>query len=241
MNKQQSTNREPEDNPIQSDEISRQAPYEKIVSQVVAKIKNEPFLFVIAIAALLIGFAVVAAGLGSSDLRFIVVIIAALAFAVIIGYYIQSVLQMQTNLPTVKQDNQGHLQTASEGQTSPAGGTQPSTHNREAAAPTGASKYDIDTRDATIGNIEDSAPVNRHIGRSGESVPDAARAAGSYSLEEQRAALEGELAQHNRNLNLLRKKKAVYALGEEPAHLLTQIGHEEKEIERIKSELARLA
>ena len=44
-----------------------QAPYESIVSGVVAKIKNEPFLFVIAIAALIVGLVVLATGLGSPE------------------------------------------------------------------------------------------------------------------------------------------------------------------------------
>jgi hypothetical protein len=48
------------------------------------------------------------------------------------------------------------------------------------------------------------------------------------------------LAQHKRTLNLLRSKKAVFARGEEPAYLLTQIEHEEMEIERIKAEKTEL-
>jgi hypothetical protein len=47
--------------------------YWGIVSLVITKIRDEPFLFVIAVIALLIGFTVAASRLGSPDLRFIVV------------------------------------------------------------------------------------------------------------------------------------------------------------------------
>lgn len=57
---------------------------------------------------------------------------------------------------------------------------------------------------------------------------------------EQHTWLEKELAQHKRNLALLRSKKAVYAAGEEPLNLLNQIDHEEREIQRIQTELTNL-
>ena len=74
--------------PSDSDKVKGQVPYENIVSKVVEKIQNEPFLFVIAIVALLIGLFVSAVKLGSPDLRFIIIVIALLAFVVILGYYI---------------------------------------------------------------------------------------------------------------------------------------------------------
>lgn len=62
--------------------------YAKMLSQIVAKIKDEPFLFVIAIVALLVGaITALAPILPSSDLRFTIVVIAFLAFVVIIGYF----------------------------------------------------------------------------------------------------------------------------------------------------------
>jgi hypothetical protein len=66
----------------------RPAPYEGAVTQVIAKIQGEPFLFVIAVAALLVGLAVLAAGLGSPTLRLTMTLIGVLAFVVIVGYYL---------------------------------------------------------------------------------------------------------------------------------------------------------
>jgi type III secretory pathway component EscS len=63
-----------------------------IASQAITRIKDEPFLFVIAVIALLIALTVAAARLGSPDLRFIVAVIAVLAFTVIAGYYLTAVV-----------------------------------------------------------------------------------------------------------------------------------------------------
>jgi hypothetical protein len=65
-----------------------EAPYEGVVGQVVARIRNEPLLFLIAIAALIAGLSVAASGLGSPNLRFVIVVIAVLAFAGIGVYYL---------------------------------------------------------------------------------------------------------------------------------------------------------
>jgi hypothetical protein len=62
----------------------------------------------------------------------------------------------------------------------------------------------------------------------------------TFTSRERCAMLEEELALHQRGLQHLKKQIAVYAIGEQPLHLITQIEHEEREIERIKSELARL-
>ena len=71
-------------------------PYASIVSQVVSKIRNEPLLFIVALAALLIGLMVVGTRLGSSDLRFIVSVIAVLAAGGIIGYYVLEVMRIRS-------------------------------------------------------------------------------------------------------------------------------------------------
>lgn len=91
---------------------NQSSPYENVVTQVVQKIKSEPFLFVIAIVALLIGLVTLAAGLGSTDLRFTIAVIALLAFAVIAGYYVQSALQTRAELQRERM-RLGHANTTS--------------------------------------------------------------------------------------------------------------------------------
>jgi hypothetical protein len=63
-------------------------PYEIVLQTVVKRIKNEPFLFIIAIVALLIGLAIQATNLASPDLRFVFMVIAILTFIAILGYYL---------------------------------------------------------------------------------------------------------------------------------------------------------
>jgi hypothetical protein len=69
-----------------STDLSRSDTY--VVSQVVQKITDEPFLFIIAVIVLLVGFASVAANLGAADFRFVIVVIALLAFFSMVGYYL---------------------------------------------------------------------------------------------------------------------------------------------------------
>jgi hypothetical protein len=67
-----------------------------------------------------------------------------------------------------------------------------------------------------------------------------AQRAGAFTAAEQRAGLEQELGQHQRNLAQLRRQKAYYGAGEEPLRLLNQIDAEEREIERVRGELDAL-
>jgi hypothetical protein len=83
-----------------SDGAPGPAPYESVVSQVVSKIRNEPLLFIVAVAALLIGLMVVGSRLGSSDLRFIVSVIAVLAAGGILGYYVLEVMRIRAQPAT---------------------------------------------------------------------------------------------------------------------------------------------
>jgi len=64
-----------------------------VAYQAIAKIRHEPFLFVIAVIALLIALTTIASRLGSPDLRFIVIVVALLAFVVIAGYFLMIVRQ----------------------------------------------------------------------------------------------------------------------------------------------------
>lgn len=50
-------------------------------------------------------------------------------------------------------------------------------------------------------------------------------------------AIPSMLAQHRRNLQLLRRQKANFDAGEEPLQLINQIAAEEKEIARLEREL----
>jgi hypothetical protein len=73
------------------DNISSE-PYSSIISQAVGKIRDEPYLFIIAITSLIIGFAVLASGMGSPDLRFamfVIAIVAVLALLVILVNYLR--------------------------------------------------------------------------------------------------------------------------------------------------------
>jgi hypothetical protein len=64
------------------------APYESLLKAIVNKIQVQPFLFIIAIVALIIALVVVGTELVSADYRFTLAIIAALAVIVIIGYFV---------------------------------------------------------------------------------------------------------------------------------------------------------
>jgi hypothetical protein len=62
--------------------------YFSLMSKIVQKIRAEPFLFIIAISALLIGYASIKIDMGPSIVRLIILIIAGLGVIGILGYYI---------------------------------------------------------------------------------------------------------------------------------------------------------
>ena len=76
------------------------APYEGLLKAVVDKIQVEPFLFIIAIAALIVALVVLGAGLGDANFRFVVVVIAVLAAAAIAVYYL---LEVRKSTPAADQ------------------------------------------------------------------------------------------------------------------------------------------
>jgi DNA-binding NtrC family response regulator len=53
-------------------------------------------------------------------------------------------------------------------------------------------------------------------------------------------SLQKQLDTHRSNLNKLEEKRAIYAIGEEPLHLLGQIEYEKEEIERLEAELYKI-
>jgi hypothetical protein len=64
-----------------------------IVTLVIERVRDEPFLFTIAIVALLIPLLVVAANLGSPDLRLVIGLVGVLAFISILARYVRDVLR----------------------------------------------------------------------------------------------------------------------------------------------------
>lgn len=101
MSENESGETQSEDDLTKPDKSQKPLPYEDIISQIVAKIRVQPFLFVIAIVALLIGLALLTTNLGSPDIRFIVGIIALLSSTVIFGYYTLAVLQLRGRMQKV--------------------------------------------------------------------------------------------------------------------------------------------
>ena len=217
-------------------------PYEHILSQVVTKIRDEPFLFVIAVAAFLIGLTMLATGLGSPDLRFIVIVIAFLAFVAIIGYYIQSGLKLRATMHREEQRYQERFQRPGRGQELDAEKTGPS-HARASEddqRPAGAPKFHIETPNAVGVVIGDDAKVEQHFESPGRALASRSPTPDTLTRDEQRDTLEQELVQHQRNLARLRAKRGVYAAGEEPLSIINQIEAEAREIEHIQAKLGEI-
>jgi hypothetical protein len=204
-----------------------QVPYENVVSQVVTKIKDEPFLFAIAVTALLIGLTVLATGTGSSNLRFMTIVIALLALVVILGYYILAVLKMRDSIG--KHQKPSEVLTRREA--SPGITTRTGLEDEaEGSVPSSrASAINVQAPGANIGAIGNHAKVNQQINTTRNPL------AGGPPTRD----AEDRIAEHQRNLMRLEAKKAVYATGEEPLSLLNQIEREEREIRGIQENLAR--
>ncbi len=71
----------------ESQNNKKQIANNNVVIQAVKKIRNEPFLFIISIATLLISGAFIVSNPSSTDLRFVVGVIAFLAILVVVGYF----------------------------------------------------------------------------------------------------------------------------------------------------------
>jgi hypothetical protein len=224
-------NDSPESSDTTSDSTNKQPgpPYERVLARVVTKIKNEPFLFVIAIAVLVIGLSVLAAGVGAPELRFTILVIAALAAIVIVGYYVLAVVQIQSKVRSAVPPGKGRSRR-------PASGQAKSERVTDVSTPASAPKYATNLHNAVGVAIGDHAMVDQHRDSSDQLTPKA-HDSGDRMGDENRTAMEQELAQHQRNLNRLKAKKAVYAAGEEPLSLLNQIDAEEREIQRLQAQL----
>ena len=73
---------------------------ESLATAVAKRLRNQPFLFVLGIAALLIGVLSSGAGFGTPELRIILAMIGGLAFFVVIGYYVLAVLRVRNAGPS---------------------------------------------------------------------------------------------------------------------------------------------
>ena len=67
---------------------NQSAPYEILLRTLVGCIRSHPLLLMIAMAVLIVSLVIVGGGMGSSDLRFVVGILAALAIFGILAYYL---------------------------------------------------------------------------------------------------------------------------------------------------------
>lgn len=213
--------------PSDSDKIKGQMPY-NIASQAVEKIKNEPFLFVIAIVALLIGLFVSAVKLGSPDLRFIIIVIALLAFVVILGYYI--LMGMKEKMKHEERLQKGTpIQIVTKETT-------------DTKAITTGPKYisNVDGSTVVIGD-EAKVEVEQHLEGVGRPLTPEIPSAEAFMSQNQHSTLEQQLSRHQRNLTRLQAKKGVYAAGEEPLSLINQIEAEEREIQRIHKVMEQLS
>jgi len=86
VNRGQSGNSEPDSTGSDSGS-DHSATTENVVVRAISRIKDEPLLFLIAVIALLVGVVVYGAKLASADLRFVILVIAVLAFLGVITYY----------------------------------------------------------------------------------------------------------------------------------------------------------
>lgn len=135
-------------------------PFASLLSQIITKIKDQPFLFVIAIAVLLVSFAISASGMGSADLRFIVIVIAVLAFIAILGYYWLTSQQLRHETGQRAGRREDNTQ-ARDGSGSKAG--EPiRDESSETDRPT-AGKYQINAPNAIIASIGDENEVKQRV------------------------------------------------------------------------------
>ncbi len=69
-------------------------PYENLLQALVACIRSQPLLFLVAIGVLIISVVVVGGELGSSDFRFVVGVLAGLGVLGVAAYYVWEARQM---------------------------------------------------------------------------------------------------------------------------------------------------
>lgn len=199
-------------------------PSRDIVSQVVARIRSEPLLFVIGIVVLIAGLAAQAATLGSENFRFIVLVIALLATAAVVGYYIVQALQVRANAQTA-----AHPTSAGSSFVVNAPG---------AANVVSGDHAHIDMGDVVQGVGDTHAPLS--VGEA-DKQPTDLRSVDTWPTGEAIAhgMLVAEIDRRERRVSQLRAKQRAYAGGDTPAELNQELDEEERAIERLQHELAR--
>lgn len=195
-------------------------PGEGLVSQIIAKIKDEPFLFVIAIAVLLIGLA----GLALPDLRFFAWIIAALAVLVIVGYYVRAAVASRSGPPSSRAvsdqtPTERSMPSVSQGSTEP-------------PAKSHSETYRIEARNSTVAAGAGASAVHTQYVSPGAAPSDA-----SLPTTE-RPVLTRELARHEHERNRL-QQKLVHATGEERVRLEEAVAAEQRDIDHLRQALDR--
>jgi len=94
------------------------------------------------------------------------------------------------------------------------------------------SAFDSDIQQAILNVVSRDGEIDK-----AETILSASQNQAEHSLVDNQESLQTQLVQHQSNLNKLNKQAAIFAIGETPLHLLNKIENEEKEIDRIKSEL----
>jgi hypothetical protein len=164
-------------------------------------------------------------------------VIAALAFVVILGYYVLATLQFRERARRETAHRASDVEKADRmgGRDRREPGLAPLPPEGDRQPPSLPPKYHVDAPGSGVLTVGDDAQVTINA-----SSPPARRgtSGNGYTRREQRGALEERLAQRQRNLDRLQQMKAVYARGEEPLNLLNKIEAEEHEIELLRTQLA---
>jgi hypothetical protein len=180
---------------------------ESLPSAIVKRLRNQPFLFVLGIAALLIALLTSGAGLGTPEFRLILAVIAGLALLVVVGYYLQRGRSARAH-ESAPAAARGH-------------GSPRSSAGREPAVVTDAPSptYNVSAQGAVIGAIGPHATVTVGSAAPPPAPPVDASPAAAEELERARRALAR-----------LESKRALYAAGTEPRELLDEIARAQRRI-----------
>jgi hypothetical protein len=215
---------------------------ESLASAVVKRLRNQPFLFVLGIAALLVGLLTSGAGLGTPEFRLILALIGGLAFLVVIGYYVVAVLRVR-EAPAAggrssgpagsRADEVGRASDASSAQARAERASDPAPRAPDPApaAPT----YNVSAHGAVIGAIGSHATVTMGSTPPPVAAPPGAPAPAAPPAPPASATAVDDLDRARRNLGRLESKRALYAAGTEPRELLDEIAREQRRIAELTS------